>query len=76
VALSDIGRLLDRLGSGLDDGLSEGQRYAEDRPAPDFAGDKDLPAVLLDDAVGQGQTQSRSLAHGLGGEEGVEDLLL
>ena len=52
-----------------------GKGDAEARPRPGGAACADVAAVLLDDAVGQGQPQARPLADGLGGEEGVEDLV-
>ena len=36
----------------------------------------DDPAVVFDDAKRHGKPQARSLAHGLGGEKGIEDAAL
>src|SRR5882724_6676714 len=54
--------------SGMAGGKGEGERRAEARRAPNV----DLAAVLLDDAVDEGESQSRSLR--LRGEEGLEDV--
>jgi len=52
----------------------DGQDKAEGRALPLFAVDLEPPAVLLDDAVGNGQPQTTASRALLGGEEGIEDL--
>ena len=60
-----------------DGGVLRGQRSGSTRvnsaPPSGRLATAQLAAVLLDDAVADRQAQARALAHGLGGEKGVED---
>jgi len=52
---------------------SGGQHDGEAGSFADRAGDDDGAAMLLDDAVGDREAQSRALVATLGGEDGLED---
>ena len=47
----------------------------ESAPLPGLGANTDEPFVLLDDAVHRGEPQARALPEGLGGIEGLEDVL-
>ena len=65
------------LSSAAVDGLARmpGQVDLEGRSLARFAVDVDEAVVLLDDAVDRGQAQAGALAHLLGGEERLEDVV-
>src|SRR5215467_8906972 len=54
-------------------GPDEGQPQGEHRTAGRKVLRPDLPAVLGDDLVADGQAEPGALSHGLGGEEWIED---
>ena len=56
--------------------LGRRQKDAERRAFPRLADHVDVPLVLLDDAVDDGQAQAGALAEFLGGEERLEDARL
>src|SRR5499433_3539322 len=61
-----------RCGSGSK-GPDEGQPQGEHRTPGREVLRPDLPAVLGDDLVADGQAEAGALSHGLGGEEWIED---
>src|SRR4030095_1896401 len=52
----------------------EGQPHAEEATTPGRAVDRDGAAVVADNTIAHGKTQSHPLAYGLRGKEGLEDM--
>src|SRR5215510_13970728 len=52
----------------------EGQPHAEEAAAPGRAIDRDGAAVVADNTIAHGKTQSHPLAYGFRGKEGLEDM--
>src|SRR5512139_2036462 len=71
---SSMNRILLAISVSPAPALLQGQLDGEFRSLADLAIHADQAAVPLDDAVGHGQPEPRSLALALGGEKGLEDL--
>jgi hypothetical protein len=52
----------------------EGQPHTEEAAVPRRAVDRDRAAVVADDTIADGKTQSHPLAYGFCGKEGLEDM--
>src|SRR5687767_9132278 len=59
--------------SATSDRPRQRQAHGEDRPAAGRTGGRHLAAVLLHDLVADRQAEPGAFAHGLGGEERIED---